>query len=245
MNQLTNTLDPRIKGIHVPGSDLWALRIQDTTLKDDGQYECQITTAQKTIEIVTLNVLDPTTNILGPDEVFLSKGSTLNLTCRITRGPNTQPFIIWTHQSKMLKYISYENEPNALSTNAQGEILTQIVVAETAVGHSGRYRCEPSNAPHAEVLVHVLDGVPKGERSATKVKKLLSSEKGLNARLEHRRASCQLPCNAHQPQLAYNGLYSRLGYSSHSLVVLFLDSFSSGGRALMVRLLRMEALVSV
>ena len=41
------------------------------------------------------------TTILGAGEVFLSKGSTLNLTCVVSRGPARQPFIIWTHNSKV------------------------------------------------------------------------------------------------------------------------------------------------
>ena len=57
MNDLTNTKDPRIKAIHAEGSDTWAIRIQDTMVNDTGLYECQVTTANKTIEIVTLNVL--------------------------------------------------------------------------------------------------------------------------------------------------------------------------------------------
>lgn len=44
---------------------------------------------------------DPQTEISGPPEVFLSKGSTLNLTCIIRNGPASQPFIIWTHNSKV------------------------------------------------------------------------------------------------------------------------------------------------
>ncbi len=57
LNELTNTKDSRIRAIHVPGSDRWALRIQETRVDDSGGYECQVTTANKTIEIIQLNVL--------------------------------------------------------------------------------------------------------------------------------------------------------------------------------------------
>ena len=36
INEVTNTKDKRIKAIHVPDSDRWSLRIQDTKLSDDG-----------------------------------------------------------------------------------------------------------------------------------------------------------------------------------------------------------------
>ena len=61
---------------------------------------------QKKDSIMTQNIAsllctDPQTEISGPPEVFLSKGSTLNLTCIIRNGPTHQPFIIWTHNSKV------------------------------------------------------------------------------------------------------------------------------------------------
>ena len=51
--------------------------------------------------MVISHIPDPQTEISGPPEVFLSKGSTLNLTCIIRNGPPSQPFIIWTHNSKV------------------------------------------------------------------------------------------------------------------------------------------------
>jgi hypothetical protein len=38
-------------------SDRWALRIEAAKLSDQGGYECQVTTTNKTILIVYLNVL--------------------------------------------------------------------------------------------------------------------------------------------------------------------------------------------
>ena len=84
----------------------------------------------------------------------------------------------------MLKYISPEADgsPGPLTANRDGEIVTRIVVAETDVSHSGRYRCEPGAAPPTEVLVHVIDGkcvsIPKTlSRTVTRV----SNRKKINA----------------------------------------------------------------
>jgi hypothetical protein len=57
MNEVTNTKDKRIRAIHVPESDRWALRIEEAKLSDEGGYECQVTTTNKTILIVYLTVL--------------------------------------------------------------------------------------------------------------------------------------------------------------------------------------------
>ena len=56
---------------------------------------------------------------------------------------------------QMLRYLSHSESG---STAVDGVVSTQILVAETAVSHSGTYRCEPGAAPPAQVLVHVLDG---------------------------------------------------------------------------------------
>eukprot|EP00093_Oithona_nana_P008613 08613.XXX_287334_271768_1 [CDS] Oithona nana genome sequencing. len=160
INEVTNTKDKRIKAIHVPDSDRWSLRIQDTKLSDDGAYECQVTTDIQTATIVHLKVLDPLTEISGPSEVFLSKGSTLNLTCIIQNGPVSQPYIIWTHNSKMLRYVGNNDDNMIASVGSDGKVLisTRIVVTNTDVQHSGTYKCEPGSAPVASVNVHVLDG---------------------------------------------------------------------------------------
>ena len=57
INEETNTKDKRIKAIHVPDSDLWSLRIQDTKLSDAGAYECQVSTDLETATQVHLKVL--------------------------------------------------------------------------------------------------------------------------------------------------------------------------------------------
>lgn len=57
INEVTNTKDKRIKAIHVPDSERWSLRIQDTQLSDDGAYECQVTTDAQMVTVVHLKVL--------------------------------------------------------------------------------------------------------------------------------------------------------------------------------------------
>ncbi len=45
------------RAIHVPESDRWALRIEAAKLSDEGGYECQVTTTNKTVLVVYLTVL--------------------------------------------------------------------------------------------------------------------------------------------------------------------------------------------
>ena len=63
----------------------------------------------------------------------------------------------------MLKYVGPEgghlksSVTSSSGSNATG-IVTQIVITDTDVHHSGVYQCEPGAAPTAKVNVHVLDG---------------------------------------------------------------------------------------
>ena len=54
--------------------------------------------------------------------------------------------------------MSVTSSSQSLTPNEFGAVVTQIVVAETDVVHSGVYKCEPGAAPEAKVNVHVLDG---------------------------------------------------------------------------------------
>ena len=40
---------------------------------------------------------------------------------------------------QMLKYLSPDLYPTELTANSAGHVITQIVVAETVVSHSGKY----------------------------------------------------------------------------------------------------------
>ena len=71
INEETNTKDKRIKAIHVPDSDLWSLRIQDTKLSDAGAYECQVTTDIETATQVHLKVLGKQNYYIGYVRLWL------------------------------------------------------------------------------------------------------------------------------------------------------------------------------
>ncbi|KAF0772009.1 zwei Ig domain protein zig-8 [Aphis craccivora] len=43
---------------------------------------------------------EPITTIIGGPDMFINKGSTMNLTCIIKHSPEPPPLIYWTHDSK-------------------------------------------------------------------------------------------------------------------------------------------------
>ena len=56
---------------------------------DSGLYECQISSTPVMSHIVSLQVTQPRTLILGGENVFVEEGETMNLTC-LVKG-NTNP----------------------------------------------------------------------------------------------------------------------------------------------------------
>jgi len=60
-----------------------------------------------------------------------------------------------------------------LPSSDHSRLVTEIVVAETDVLHSGTYGCQPGDAPPAQVKVHVIDGkLPAAMQTAGGAKQL-------------------------------------------------------------------------
>lgn len=49
--------DERFQTIYVDGSDTWTLQIKYVQARDEGQYECQISTEQKMSHVIYLSVI--------------------------------------------------------------------------------------------------------------------------------------------------------------------------------------------
>ncbi|XP_061720684.1 igLON family member 5-like isoform X1 [Cydia pomonella] len=80
------TNDERFQVLHSEGSDDWTLQIKFVQKRDNGTYECQVSTAQGPLSrLVALHVLVPEAFILGADEHHVDAGSTISLVCIIEK----------------------------------------------------------------------------------------------------------------------------------------------------------------
>ncbi|KAF2361093.1 Immunoglobulin V-set domain [Trinorchestia longiramus] len=157
----------------------WVLIIQHTGLEDSGNYECSVPTKPVTSHTVQLKVLVPRTELVGTSEVHLERGSALNLTCLVHDSPAPPEFILWYHKDKLVNYgsssgsISSGSSSGSISSGssagsagaARVRVQTShqrdtsrssLLVQNATTRDSGRYYCEPSNAPKAIALVHVI-----------------------------------------------------------------------------------------
>lgn len=153
----TYTSDQRFQASHHRDLDEWTLHIKWAQRRDAGVYECQVSTQPVRSLAVTLNIVVPTASILGGPDLYVNKGSTINLTCTIRYSPEPPAFIFWYHHDEV---ISYDSERGGVSvvTDKGEQTTSRLLLQKARPSDSGHYTCRPSNADVATVTVHVLDG---------------------------------------------------------------------------------------
>ncbi|KAA0195336.1 hypothetical protein HAZT_HAZT002930 [Hyalella azteca] len=80
------TPDPRFSVLHEPGTQDWTLHIKYAFPKDNGTYECQVSTGTGIISLfVNLRVVTPEAHIPGRGQYHVNRGSPIILTCIISK----------------------------------------------------------------------------------------------------------------------------------------------------------------
>ncbi|XP_047474387.1 zwei Ig domain protein zig-8-like [Penaeus chinensis] len=153
----TYTSDQRFRALHMDDSDDWVLKIKFVQIRDSGIYECQISTTPPVSHFIRLKVVKPYTHVLGGPDMYINKGSTINLTCVVEFSPEPPDFIYWNHNDKI---ISYDSDRGGVTVIIEkGDVTTSsLLIQDARPADSGRYDCNPSNASPANLTVHVLNG---------------------------------------------------------------------------------------
>ncbi|CAH2063665.1 unnamed protein product, partial [Iphiclides podalirius] len=157
VGRYTYTSDQRFRSIHLPHTEDWTLQIKYPQHRDTGIYECQISTTPHMSHYIHLNVVEPTTEIIGGPDLYIDRGSTINLTCVVLYSPEPPAYIFWNHNNAI---ISYDSPRGGVSVvTERGETTTSFLLIQQAKpSDSGTYQCNPSNAQVKSVMVHVLNG---------------------------------------------------------------------------------------
>ncbi|XP_055610973.1 zwei Ig domain protein zig-8-like isoform X3 [Uranotaenia lowii] len=155
VGRYTYTSDQRFEALHSPHTEEWTLRIRYAQRKDSGVYECQISTTPPIGHFVYLTVV--VTEINGGPDLFINKGSTINLTCIVRYAPEPPPAVVWKHNRDD---INFDSPRGGISLVTEKGIMTssRLLVQKAIASDSGLYTCEPSNANPASVRVHILNG---------------------------------------------------------------------------------------
>ncbi|CAL7945057.1 unnamed protein product [Xylocopa violacea] len=159
LGRYTYTNDQRFRPIHNVQTDDWTLEIKYPQLRDSGYYECQVSTSPHMSHIVHLDVIEPKTEILGAPDLYINRGSTINLTCVVLLSPEPPAYIFWNHNDAI---ITYDPTRGGVSVVTEKGNTTKsfLLVQEAKPSDSGRYTCNPSNAQPKSITVHVLNEYP-------------------------------------------------------------------------------------
>ncbi|XP_063710003.1 zwei Ig domain protein zig-8 [Culicoides brevitarsis] len=156
VGRYTYTSDQRFEAMHSPHTEEWTLRIRNAQKRDTGIYECQISTTPPIGQPAYLSVVEPITEILGGPDLFLNKGSTINLTCIVRFAPEPSPTLSWAHNRET---INFDSPRGGISLVTEKGVLTtsRLLVQNAMQSDSGVYTCDPSNANPTSVRVHILN----------------------------------------------------------------------------------------
>ncbi|KAK0089057.1 hypothetical protein PV325_009420 [Microctonus aethiopoides] len=159
---ITYTGDARFSVKHPEGSDEWRLIINYVQPRDAGLYECQVNTEPKMKMAFALRVEAAQAKILGPEDVYVKKGSTISLTCTVNVQSTPPSSVTWHHGSSIVDFdspsVHHRGGVSLETEKTESGTTSKLLVTQARSSDSGNYTCIPSNANPASVMVHVLNG---------------------------------------------------------------------------------------
>ncbi|XP_034178792.1 zwei Ig domain protein zig-8 isoform X4 [Osmia lignaria lignaria] len=152
------TGDERFSVKHPEASDEWTLKIDYVQQRDAGVYECQVNTEPKMNLAFVLRVEAAQAKILGPEDVYVKKGSTISLTCTVNVQSTPPSSVSWHHGGAVVDFDSPRGGVSLETEKTESGTTSRLLVTQARLTDSGNYTCIPSNANPASVMVHVLNG---------------------------------------------------------------------------------------
>ncbi|XP_022242975.1 zwei Ig domain protein zig-8-like [Limulus polyphemus] len=157
VGHVTYTAEKRFKVVYVEDSNDWILQMASVQPGDAGSYECQVNTHPMISYFVYLTVLIPEAAIAGAPDLHFESGSTINLTCIITRSPSPPIYVFWYHGDTVINYDPSRGHTTLQKIN-EDTALSSLNIINAKTSDSGNYTCCPSNADATSISVHVLNG---------------------------------------------------------------------------------------
>ncbi|XP_045104153.1 zwei Ig domain protein zig-8-like isoform X1 [Portunus trituberculatus] len=174
----TYTNDERFSITHRDGADDWTLSIKYLQERDNGTYECHISTGTGIVsQFVNLNVIVPEAFILGNSEYHVETGSPINLFCIIEQTPIPPQMISWKHNGRLLNY-DKERGGVSVTINNGAKTSSRLIISNANTSDSGNYTCVAPNTRPA--VVHVF--VSQGDKTAAIQRRTSGSQSVFGAR---------------------------------------------------------------
>lgn len=141
----------------------WQLHIQNTTDRDEGQYECQVSSYPPIVYTVFMHVVVPELVIADERGVeiknkFYNSGSTIELMCLISKVPNPAHYIMWKHSHRVLNYDTLRGGISVKTDILPDGAKSRLFIANANAQDSGNYTCSLADVASTTVSIHVLNG---------------------------------------------------------------------------------------
>ncbi|ETN63514.1 defective proboscis extension response [Anopheles darlingi] len=158
----TYSSDSRYSLQYQPPND-WQLQIQYSNERDEGHYECQVSSHPPLVYLVYLIVVVPRVEIIDERgqatlDKFYKAGSTIELKCIISRVPQPTSYVTWKHGMRMLNYDTSRGGISVKTDLLPGGAMSRLYIANANRHDSGNYTCALADIAQATVSVHVLNG---------------------------------------------------------------------------------------
>lgn len=182
-SEITFSSDSRFSPEHMPGSDAWTLRLEDSKKSDSGNYECQVNTEPKIMYTIRLLVRDPdmpdgydtphsqqtkisyestapVAAIMGPREQRVPSGSTITLRCVITSPYQTRPIrgVQWLRDNKLLTFQAGRGGIIIETERDAGRTISEATLSSVTKDDIGKYTCRPTEGRADTVSLIVIIG---------------------------------------------------------------------------------------
>ncbi|XP_034195858.2 neurotrimin isoform X2 [Osmia lignaria lignaria] len=149
--------DERFQALFVDASDTWTLQVKYVQARDEGEYECQISTDPKKSHIIKLNVVVPKIEIIGDRDMYVKTGSTVAIRCVIKQSLEGPFYVFWYHEGD--RVLDYQlNKIDIQTEKIDHDTVSSLVIHKAKREDSGNYTCSPSSLDSASVQLHVLNG---------------------------------------------------------------------------------------
>ncbi|XP_063612737.1 uncharacterized protein LOC134786170 [Penaeus indicus] len=159
VDRYTFIADERFQAWHEPSTETWTLQVKYVQERDEGRYECQVSTEPKMSHFVYFTVVTPLVHIAGGPDMYVKSGSTVTLKCFISAALKLPEYIFW-----------YQEKERVIEEDREGgrQIYVERIAGDTTIGtlliprasprDQGTYSCSPASLPSASVTLHVLNG---------------------------------------------------------------------------------------
>ncbi|KAJ9585435.1 hypothetical protein L9F63_002782, partial [Diploptera punctata] len=141
----------------------WRLQIKFTNKRDEGTYECQISTHPPKVIQIHLHINAPEVMIVDEEghalhDKFYEMESTIQLSCIVRHVAMTSSVVSWLHGDRMLNYDTTRGGISVKTDLMEEGANSSLSVVRVNKTDSGNYTCAISQTEFATVTVHVLSG---------------------------------------------------------------------------------------